>query len=227
MKKSKKRKIKKRYWLGLVPAMMLAFLFILSLLFLYKPAGLERSNTVRERQISQYFTNELLPGIYNQAQYGKPFKVVVLQEKTEELVKLSDWPRETGGLTFLMPTVSFEPEKIVISGIVVFRETQFAVRVVGRPEMVDEGLLNLTLTDIEVGAVDITLVVKAFARNIYQERARNKKIDENDLGEKVIASMLLDKPFDPLFKVESSKVRIDKVTLTKGRLTIGLRPVNK
>ncbi|MHC4639573.1 MAG: hypothetical protein ACYTBP_05130 [Planctomycetota bacterium] len=227
MKKSKKRKIKKRYWLGLIPAMMLAFLFILSLLFLYKPAGLERSDSVRERQISQYFTNELLPEIYNQAQFGEPFEIVVPQEKTEELVKLSDWPRETGELTFLMPNVAFEPEKIVISGIVVFRETEFAVRVVGRPEMVDDRLLNLMLTDIEVGAVDITLIVKAFARNIYQERVKSKKIDENDLGEKVIASMLMDKPFDPLFKVESSKVRIDKVMLTKGKLTIGLRPVNE
>ena len=226
MKTRKKRKFKKRYWL----LVNLGIAIVILILLLYKPARYDPSEPApadnKQGQVSPYLTHELSPQLYNGVQRDQPFDLIVTQEGINDIIAHSKWPKKSDGISFFAPVVLFVPDSIVLMGTANIKGVQFVVTIVAEPGLDDQGFLNLQVTKVKVGAMNITLLAGVVAKRMYQQQLATTPIDTKDLGAQIAASILNDKPFKPVFKLEGKKVRIEKITITQGKMTIRLAPAS-
>lgn len=224
MKNRKKEKSKKIYWYWLLVDLAIAA-FIFALL-LHRPARYGRPDVADSKQVSQYLTNELLPDIYNKVQRDEPFDITIMQERTVDIVGLTDWPKESEGITLLMPKVFFIPRRIMLMGTAVVRGVELVVTIVAEPALDRQGLLNLHVRKVKVGAINITPLAKVIAKRMYAQTLATINIDTEDIRTQIAASLLNDEPFEPVFKIKGKKVRVEKITITQEKLTIRLVPAS-
>jgi hypothetical protein len=121
--------------------------------------------------------------------------------------------------------VFFSPDSIVLMGTVFLEGAEFVGTVVAEPDLDTEGLLNLQVVSVKIGAVDITPLARVLARRICQQQFAAANIGAEDLRAQVAASLLDGEPFKPVFKIEDKKVRVEKITIEQKKLTIRLVPV--
>lgn len=232
MKTRKKRKFKKRYWL----LIDLAVAMVIFALLLYKPARYKPPDAIpagnNQREVSPYLTNVLLPQLHNGAQRDEPFEMVVTQKGINEIIAWSKWPKESEGVTFTAPVVFFAPDNIELMGTANIKGVDLVISVMAEPRLDEEGLLNLHVTKVKIGAMNITPVARMIAKRMYAERLETMPIDREDLRTQIAASLLNDEPFEPVFDIadifenERKKLRIEKVTIQKEKLTLRLAPAS-
>jgi len=220
LKTRKKRKFKRRYFL-LADLVIVIILFVL---LLYKPARYDPLAPADNKQVSSYLTHELMTQLYNGAQRNEPFDLVVMQEGINDVVTRAKWPIESGGTMFYAPAVLFTADSIVLMGTAAVKGVEFIVTIVIEPKLDEKGLLNLQVTKVKVGAMNITLLARMVAKKMYQQRLATTEVDTDDLGAQIAASLLSDEPFEPVFTVEDKKVRAEKITITQGKVTLSLVP---
>lgn len=224
MKARKKAKFKKKIYLILAG---LAVVFVsLVLLLLHRPAPFKPPEIIYDNQVSPYLTHELLPHIYNNAQLGEPFDLVVIQKGINDIVARAKWPKELDGIRISTLEVLFVPDNIVLMGTVVLGGVEFVVTVMAEAALDQEQLLNLHIAKVKIGAVNVTPVAMVFAKRIYRQRFAPANIDPQNWRTQIAASLLNDRPFDPVFEIEDNKVRPEKITITHGKMTIRLVPAN-
>ena len=213
----------------------LAAAIVIFSLLLYKPARYDpvKVTPAGNNQVSTYLTHELLTQLYNGAQRGEPFDLVVTQEGINDIVIRSKWPRESDGIAFFAPAVLFVHDSIVLMGTANIKRMKFVVTIVLTAKLDEEGLLNLQVAKVRVGAMSITPLAKVMAKRMYQQRLAASPIDEEDLRAKIAASLLNDEPFEPVFRVkdvfdkEDEKVRIKKITIEPRELILRLVPISE
>ena len=222
MKIRKKRKFKKAYWYWLLIDLTVAIIVIV--LLLYKPAGYAPSDTAREKEVSSYLTHELSPQLYNGAQCREPFDLTITQKGINDIITRSGWPKESDGIRFSTPKVFFVPESIVLMGTAVISGVELVVTVVCNPFIDKGGLLNLRVDKVKIGAMNITLLAKAMAKKMYAHRLATTDIDTEELRAQIAASLLNNEPFEPAFRVDNKKLRVEKITVAQEELTVRLVP---
>jgi len=194
------------------------------LLLLYKPAGFLSSDDVTEKQASPYVSKVLAPGVYNSAQRQQPFDLIIHQEKTEDIISLTNWPQQSDGVKISRPKAFFEPGEITVMGMLNIKGVDVVVTITAEPKTDDQGLLNLNLATVKLGAVNITPVAKAIAAEICKPQSTETNARKDNWQKKITASLLNDEPFDAVFNIDGKKVRIKKVTLEHEKLTIRFVP---
>lgn len=226
MEIQKKKKYKKLLcWL----AVDLAVAVVIFALLLYKPG---RYNPIDagdydRKQVSPYLTGELMPQLYNGAQLGEPFKVVITQEGINEIVGRYSWPVESEGVMFYAPAVLFVTDSVVFMGTADIKGVQFIVTIELASKIDENKLLNLQVTKVKVGAMNITPLAKMVAKKMYAERLDTAPVDEEDWRAKIAASLLNDEPFEPIFELEDKKVRVDRIIVENEKLTLCLIPAGE
>lgn len=220
-KERKKKRYRKLFWL----LIDLAIVSILLGLCLYKPGRYEPLEVTYSKEVSPYLTHELAPQFYNGVQLSEPFDLIVTQEGINEIVAYSKWPKEAGEASFSAPAVLFTSDSIVLMGTVVLKGFDFIVTIAVEPRLNEQGLLNLRAAKVKVGALNLTLIARIIARRMYQQRVAAVPIDKEDWRAKIVASLLNDEPFEPVFKVKDNKVRIKRVTIEQEKLMLRLVPV--
>jgi hypothetical protein len=227
LKIHKKAKFKKRAHLLLtVLVVVSAILIFVFALLLYRPAHYKPLDFAHSKEVSLYLTHELLPALYNGAQGQEPFNLVVTQEGINDVVARCGWPREVGGIRFSAPMVFFVPDSIVLMGTVLLKGAEFVVTIIAEPNLDARGLLNLHVAGVKMGAVDITPLAGVLAKRIYQQQfAATITGAEDLLGAQVAASLLNGEAFEPVFKIEDKKVRVEKIKIEQKKLTISFVPV--
>jgi hypothetical protein len=226
LKANKKAKFKKKvYLLSTVLVVISVIVVIVFALLLHRPAYYKPLDFADSKEVSLYLTNELLPELYNGAQFQEPFNLVVTQSGINDVVARLGWPQEFGSIRVSAPMVFFVPGSIVLMGTVVMEGAEFVDTVVAEPSLDAEGLLNLQVVSVKIGAVDITPLARVLARRICQQQFAAANIGAEDLRAQVAASLLDGEPFKPVFKIEDKKVRVEKITIEQKKLTIRLVPV--
>jgi len=220
----KKKKYKKLLcWL----VVDLTVAVIVFALLLYKPGRynpIDADDNYDPRQVSPYLTHELVPEIYNLAQLGEPFEVVVTQKGINEVVAWSNWPIESEGVMFYDPAVLLVPGSVVFMGTADIKGAQFIITIELEPKINQERLLNLQITKVKVGAMNITPLAKMIAKKMYTDRLANVPVDTEDLRTKIAGALLNEETFEPVFDVEDKKVRLDKIAVEEGKLILRLIP---
>ncbi|MGA1980445.1 MAG: hypothetical protein ABSG99_07805 [Sedimentisphaerales bacterium] len=216
---------KKLYLLLTVLAVVSAVVVVVFALLLHRPSFYKPLDLAHSKEVSLYLTNELLPELYNGAQLQEPFNLVVTQSGINDIVARFDWPKEFGGIRFSAPMVFFAPDSIVLMGMVSLEGAEFVVTVIARPNLDAKGLLNLQVVSVKIGAVDITPLAGVLAGRIYQQQFGSAGAATEDFWARTAASLVNGKPFEPVFKIEDKKVRVEKITIEQKKLTIRLVPV--
>jgi hypothetical protein len=232
LKTRKKRKFKKRYWL----LIDLAIAIVIIALLLYKPARYNPPDTIatgnNQRQVSPYLTHVLLPQLYNGAQREEPFDLVVSQRGINEAITQSEWPRESDGIMFSAPIVFFAPDGIELIGMATIKGVDLVITAVVEPGLDGEGLLNLHVAKVKIGAMNITPLARLIAKRMYAHRLETVPVDTEDVRTQIAASLLNSEPFEPVFNIadffedENKKLRIEKITITQEKLVLRLVPAS-
>ncbi len=228
MKTRKKRKFKKRYWL----LIDLAVAIVIFALLLCRPGRYKPPEYTDDKLVSPYLTNILGPAIHNGAQREEPFELVVTQNGINEIIAWSKWPKESEGIRFSAPVVFFAPESIEVMGAANMKGVDLVISIVAKPRLDEEGLLNLRVAKVKIGAMNITPLARMIAKRMYAQRLATVPIDTEDLGAKIAGSLLNDEPFEPVFDIaeifenENKKLRIEKITIQEEKLILRLVPAS-
>lgn len=208
---------------------MVAVVFVL--LLLHEPAPYAPFNTVGNNQLSPYLTHELSPQFYNGIQRQEPFELVITQGGVNDIIARTKWPKQSDGIIFSAPNVLFIPDAtagscgaIVVMATAVVSGAEFVVTVIIEPFLDEQGLLNLHVAKVKVGAMNITPLAKLIAGRMYQKQLSTAGIDTQDMGSWIAASLLNNKPFEPVFEIDRKKLQVEKVTVTNKKLTLRLAP---
>ncbi len=217
-KKPKKKRFKKRYWL-LVDLAIAVFLLVL---LFYTPSGYNPASDDNDGRVDSYLTH-LSSEFYNGAQLQEPFEVVIIDEKLNEAI--AGWSMASEETVLSSPAVRFESDTIALMGTATLKGVELVVTIVLQPEIDANGLLNLQVAKVKTGAMNITPLARMVARRMYEQQLAIMPVDTGDWRAQVAASLLDGKPFDPVFPVEDKNVRLEKVNIAEGKLTLHLEPV--
>ena len=227
MKKRKKRKFKRIYWLLIDLAIMAIVIFLL----LYKPARYNPpdapSANLQQNQVHPYLTHDLSPQLYNGLKTGRPFDFIVMQKPLNDVIAFSGWPKQAESTNFSAPEVFFEPGRIVLMGTATTGGVDFVVTIAVEPTLSTQGLLNLKVTMVKIGALNITPLARLIAKKMYTERVSAVYVDTRTTSAKIAASLLNDKPFVPIFPFEGSYVHLKKITIEQQKLTAHLKQIHR
>jgi uncharacterized protein YpmS len=195
-------------------------------LLLYKPAHYRVIRPggagYEQGQVHPYVSHELLPDFYNGAQRGEPFELGVVEDKINEAI--AGWSEESESVSLSAPSVVFLPGRVVLMATANIRGAKLVVSAVLEPKIDEQGLLNLGVAKLKVGAMNITFLAKMMAKRMYQHQLATVRVDTEDTRTKIAASLLNSEPFEPIFKGEDKKVRLEEITITKGKLTLRFVP---
>jgi uncharacterized protein YpmS len=226
LKADKKNSFKKKLFVFLIilAALSAAAIIFLVLLF-YKPSYYKPviSNSGREESI--YLTHELGPELYNGAQMQEPFDLVVTQEGINDIIAHRKWPQQFSGIMLSTPMVFFVADSVVLMGMISTDGTELVITITAYPKIDADGLLNLNVDSVKIGAVDITPLAAVLAKKVCRAWFENKDKDKDYLWNKIAVSIVNGRPFEPVFKVEDKKVRVKKISLEQKKLTICFVPV--
>jgi hypothetical protein len=222
-KTSRSRKL--LYWL----LFDLAVAGLVFYLLLYRPAHYRPTYFAgaQNGELSRYLTNELMPQIYNGSQLQEPFDLTVTQDGINDIVAHYKWPKDTDGIIFSTPTVFFTPGNINLIGAVNVKGIELIVTIAVVPYLDQQGLLNLFVSKIKIGAMNITPLARVIAKRMYYQRLETTYIDREDVRAKIAASLLNNEPFEPVFEIEDNKLRAKEVTITKEQVIIRMVPVSE
>ncbi len=191
----------------------------------YKPIEFEPGN-YKPGQVSTYLTHDLGPAFNNGVQYRKPFELVVTQNGINDIIARADWPMESEGILLYKPAVLFAPSTVVLMGTADFKGVEFVFTIELEPKIDEQGLLNLHVGKVKVGAMNITPLAKMIAKKMYIQRINALDVDTEAVQTKIAASLLNDEPFEPVFRIDDNKVRIEKITVAKEKLLLRLVPAS-
>jgi len=191
----------------------------------YKPADLG-SGSYKRGQVSPYLTHDLGPVFNKGVQYREPFELVVTQKGINDIITRGNWPMESEGILLYAPAVLFVPGAVVLMGTADVKGVEFVVTIELEPKIDEQGLLNLHVGKVKVGAMNITPLVKMMAKKMYMQRINALDVDTEAVQTKIAASLLNDEPFEPVFRIDDKKVRIEKITVAKEKLLLRLVPAS-
>ena len=191
----------------------------------YDPADFD-SFDHESGQVSPYLTHELSPQVYNNSQRGEPFDLVVTQSGVNEIVAGLGWPKFSEGIMLYAPAVLFVPGSIVLMITANVKGVELIITIELEPKIDERKMLNLHVVKVKVGAVNITPLARMMGKKMYTERLATLPVDTEALQTKIVASLLNEEAFEPVFSVEDNKVRIEKITVYQEKLTARLVPAS-
>jgi uncharacterized protein YpmS len=222
----KKSRIKRLFiWLT-IDFIIMVTVFIL---LMYRPGQynpiVPGPESYESEQISKYWTHELLPKIHNNSQLGRPFDLVITQEGINDIISRANWPVQSEGIMFYSPAALFVPGSVMLMGTADVRGVEFVITIEIVPMINEEGFMNLQVSRMKVGAMNITPIAKAIARKMYSQQVAAFPIDTQDFRAKIVGSLLNDEPFEPVFRIGDNRVRVEKVEIEQSRLTARMVPM--
>jgi uncharacterized protein YpmS len=211
------------YWLLIdVSVAIIIFALLLYRPGRYRPLGAAPDD---QKHVSTYLTNQLVPEINDKVQLDKPFDVVITEDNLNDIISHAGWPLEKNGIILYAPAALITPQAVVLMGTADMQGVQFIVTIEINPVIDGQGLLNLEVSKVKVGAMNLTLVARTLAKKMYAESIAGSTIDTSYWGTKVVASLLNEEPFEPLFPIGGKKtIKIEQITLENGQITAHLVP---
>jgi uncharacterized protein YpmS len=222
-KKSRRRKLLS--WL----AVDVAVAAVVIALLLYKPSRYNpvlpavAANDPNGRAVHPYLSRDLGSTFYNNVQKQQPFEIVVVDQSLNEAIADKTWQSERVSLSG--PQILFTPGQVLLMGTADLEGAKFVVTVELNPRIDEQGRLALALESFKVGAMNVTPLAKMMGRKMYQEQLDTGSVDLDNLGTKIVASLLNEESFDPVVEVDDKRVRLTGFDIAQGQLTTRFDPV--
>ncbi len=220
--KSKKLKLILKIW-GVFST--LAFIIFLLLIF-NKPDFIEQPQK-SEKKVSKYLTHYLGRKIYNGAQRQEPFTVEFTEEGINELLYYTDWPKVNSGTSLHMPNVKIRPHGILIGSIVEKKNIKFSLSAELMAGIDPKGKFDCNIKKIKLGNLNITFLAEDILKRMYYKRMKEQNVDRDDIRTKLTSSIIEDKNFDPVFKIEDKHIRIVSMDFKENAVVVNFEPEKK
>jgi hypothetical protein len=189
----------------------------------YDPEDFESADR-EPGQVSKYLTHELSPRIYNGAQRGEPFDVVITQKGVNEIVAGLGWPKMSRGVMLHSPAVLFRQGSVLLMGTAEVKGAEFVVTIEIKPEIDCEGLMKFPVTKVKVGAMNVTALARMMANRMYAQSVAELPTDQDSFQTKIVRSLINGEPFEPIFEVDDKKIRIEAISVDREELVAHLIP---
>ncbi len=227
--KRKSRLKRLALWL-LIDLTVAALVFIL---LLYRPGRYNplSPTSFKPGRVSPYLTL-FHSDVYNGAQLGEPFDVALSEQGINDIIARGglewNWPLEHEGVMLYAPAAVLEPGRFVLMGTANIKGVELVVTIELEAQTDEKALLTLKLGKFKVGAMNITPIAKLMAKKMYADQIAAAPVDKEAWQTKIIASLLNEEPFDPVFHTlldKKLRVRLDKLDIQKGNLNFRLIPL--
>ncbi len=221
LKNRKKKRLKKLIcWL----AIDLSVAFIIFALLLYKPGkynpALDESEEISSSLLKLYSV------IHDKSQLKEPFEIVITQKTLNDLINLADWPMESEGVLLYSPAAVIDANAIILMGTAELQSMEFIITIELGANINEHGLMNIDVQKVKVGAVNVTPIAKITAQQMYKQKlAEMGDIDLFTWQAKLVASILTDEPVEPLFDIDRQAIKVKKIFIEEGKMTLLLFPV--
>ncbi|MDO8301889.1 MAG: hypothetical protein Q7T18_01475 [Sedimentisphaerales bacterium] len=225
MEKTQKSKFEKTRWLLLIDgAVSLIMALVIVILLRHKPADYH-PELLFDKPVSPYLTHQLLPQFYNGMQKKEPFEMIIEQKGLNEAIAAIGWPQMFNGLLVSTPVISIAPRQLRLRAMINYNGIDTVATVEIVPRIDDKGLLHLDVENVKMGALGVTYITKKLAKKIFNEQIQY--IEPDNIASLTLASLMAEKPFEPVFAVEGEKARIDYFILRKEMLEVHIVPIEK
>jgi len=198
---------------------------LLAFLLLRKPADFNQPDSPQDKEVSKYLTHVISQDIYNGAQTQKPFDLIITEEGINDIILRSGWPKQMDSVSFTVPQVLLQQGQIVLRGLVKIQTIELFISIQAGAFLDQQQLMHLSVNKVRVGAVNMLPIVRLAAEGIFRNEADRRKLEPDDWRTKVMQALLYDIPFEPIFKIEENKIRIQSADLQPGRITLHFIPV--
>lgn len=217
----KKKRLKKLIcWL----AIDLSVAFIIFALLLYKP-GKYNPEIDESEEISTSLL-KLSSVIHDKSQLREPFEIVITQKTLNDLINLADWPLESNGVLLYSPAAVIDPNVIILMGTAELQSMEFIITIELGANINEHELMNIDVQKVKVGAVNVTPLAKITAQQMYKQKlAEMGDIDLFTWQAKVVASILTGEPVEPLFNIDRQTIKVKKIHIEEGKITLQLVPI--
>jgi uncharacterized protein YpmS len=210
----KKKKLT-RYSLPVILILLIIFVSAFILLA-HRPAGYAPVRPADENHVSRYLTHELMPAVYNKAQLGESFEVVITQDGLNDIVSHLQQPIRLHNITLEGPQVIITPMQITLMATVKAKPVDFFLTIELNPFINQQGLLNLCVNRVLLGSIEITPIARLIGDKAYTSWMSSTGTEPNNIAAQVCRSLLRDEPFEPVFTVQDRPLRLSKIdVLTK------------
>ncbi len=175
-------------------------------------------------QVSPYLTHKLGPDFFASLQLEQPFELVLEQQGVNEIFASTAGVLALGEITLSRPVAVFYPDSVVLMAAVGLGGASSVLSITAQPAIDENGRLNLNIRSVTLGAIP----VMSFARKIAQQYA-DQYLSADD-GQEIVAivnGILDNRPFEPVLTISKYTIRLRKLTLEAGRLTLLIEPVKK
>lgn len=195
---------------------------LLLVLITVKP-GRYRPFTARDPDlVSPYLTHKLVPQFVNDVQLDEPFDMIIEQDGLNDIVSRIGWFDDSGRVTVSAPSILFKPGEVFVMATVKAAGVPTVVTVIAEPA-VESGMIVFNLQSVKFGSMPMTPVAKRIVRKMIDEQMAG--VGEDDKGKQFWRALLDNKPFDPTFEIEGTKIKIANAKFEKQKLTVTILPV--
>jgi hypothetical protein len=118
-------------------------------------------------------------------------------------------------------TIAFKPQKILLTAKTYYKGFDFIVTMVLEPRIDKKGQLSLDASDFKVGSSSLPFVAEAIKKKILNGLDENFRGAKND---EFVNALFSSGNVEPVFKINHSKLRIEKITAGDGKLIIHFLP---
>jgi hypothetical protein len=87
------------------------------------------------------------------------------------------------------------------------------------------GQLNLHISSVTLGAVNVTAVAKLIGDKAYSNWLSSTGTEPNNIAARICRSLLNDEPFEPIFEIGDKTLRVSKMEVATKKITALLTPV--
>jgi hypothetical protein len=203
-------------------AWAMIFLLVLWLIRLFSvPRYYRTVKPVSDGQVSQYLTNYILPELHNKSQYGQPFDIVLSQDGINDIIirHVDAAGLQRAGFSDL--SVTFKKGRLLVTGKTSYCGLDFITTAVLKPYIDKKGRFRPGVSEVLAGKSSIP-----FADEILKRRILNRLSslsDDSNIAD-VVRTLFSGKKTEPVFKLNSNKVRIEKITIKNGEIAINFLP---
>jgi hypothetical protein len=172
---------------------------------------------VHGEQISQYLSNYIMPELYNKSQYKKPFDLVLSQTGINEILARHMDPNTLAKAGLSDLSASFKKDEIILTARTNYKGFNFVVSMAIEPEIDKHGKLFLDTEDFQLGRSVLPFVADVIKKKIID--SLNENFNAEKTGE--FSSIVLSAGrIDPVFEINHSKLRIEKITVQDQNLIL-------
>jgi len=198
------------------------FLIALWIIDLFKtPADFRIVRPVEGEQVSLYLSNYIMPRLHNESQYGEPFDLELSQAGINEILARHIDPNTMAKAGLSDLTTCFKDDEILFTARTNYKGFNFIVSMAIEPKIDAAGKLLLDADNFQVGRSSMPFAAEMIKEKIIAALCENFKAGKTD---EFINVVLRTGTIDPVFKINSSKLRIEKITVQNEELIIHFLP---